>query len=96
MSSEGMQILSEAEAQEMIHIGPPFRLTHGGFGLELSGGTPPLEAFGRAMIYVKSHMDRGRYLLGDLANLAEANHGENLYHKPCHRPERTPHEVEYQ
>jgi hypothetical protein len=76
MTVEAMQVLSESEALEMIHIGPPFRLICGGFGIELSGGTPPLEAFGRAMLYVKSHMDRGRYLLGDLANLAEANHGE--------------------
>jgi hypothetical protein len=76
MSSDGMQILSEAEAQELIHIGPPFRLTHGGYGLELAGGTPPVQAFGKALIYIKAHAERLRYLRGDLINLAEQHLGE--------------------
>jgi hypothetical protein len=78
MSSDvnAMQILSEAEAQELIHIGPPFRLTHGGYGLELAGGTPPVQAFAKALIYIKAHADRMRYLRGDLINLAETNLGE--------------------
>ncbi len=76
MSSETMQILTEAEAQELIHIGPPFRLTHGGYGIELSGGTPAPEAFAKALLYIKVHADRMRYLRGDLINMAEAQLGE--------------------
>ena len=76
MTGQGMQVLDEAEAQELIHIGPPFRLTHGGYGLELAGGTPPVAAFAKAFTYIKAHADRLRYLRGDLIVLAEANLGE--------------------
>lgn len=76
MSSETMQILDESEAQEMIHLGPPFRLTNAGYGLELSGGTPAVHAFGKALLYLKVHADRVRYLRGDLINLAEQHLGE--------------------
>ncbi len=79
MSSEEagrMHVLEEAEAQELIHIGPPFRLTHAGYGLELAGGTPPVQAFGKAFVYLKAHADRLRYLRGDLILLAEQHLGE--------------------
>lgn len=75
MSSE-MHVLDEAEAQSLIHLGPPFRLTHAGYGLELAGGTPSVAAFGKALLYVKVHADRLRYLRGDLINLAEQHLGE--------------------
>jgi hypothetical protein len=74
--SEGMHVLDEAEAQSLIHLGPPFRLTHAGYGLELAGGTPKVEAFAKALLYVKVHADRLRYLRGDLINLAEQHLGE--------------------
>src|SRR5678815_5041652 len=76
MSSETMEILSEAEAQELIHLGPPFRLTHGGYGVELAGGTPSVEAYGKALISLKVVAERFRYLRGDLINMAEKEHGE--------------------
>jgi len=71
-----MHVLDEAEAQELIHIGPPFRLTHGGYGVQLAGGTPPVQAFGKALVYLKAHADRLRYLRGDLILLAEQHLGE--------------------
>ncbi len=77
MSEDGrMYVLDEAEAQALIHLGPPFRLTHGGYGLELAGGTPPVQAFAKALLYIKVHADRLRYLRGDLINLAERHLGE--------------------
>ncbi len=77
MSEDGrMHVLDEAEAQALIHLGPPFRLTHGGYGLELAGGTPPVQAFGKALLYIKVHADRLRYLRGDLIVLAEQHLGE--------------------
>lgn len=71
-----MQILDEAEAQALIHIGPPFRLTHFGYGVELAGGTPSVEAFGKALVYLKTHADRLRYLRGDIINMAEQHLGD--------------------
>jgi hypothetical protein len=77
MSEDGrMHVLDEAEAQALIHLGPPFRLTHGGYGLELAGGTPPVQAFAKALLYIKVHADRLRYLRGDLIVLAEQHLGE--------------------
>lgn len=71
-----MHVLDVAEAQSLIHLGPPFRLTHGGYGLELAGGTPPVQAFAKALLYIKVHADRLRYLRGDLIVLAEKHLGE--------------------
>jgi hypothetical protein len=77
MSEDGrMHVIDEAEAQALIHLGPPFRLTHGGYGLELAGGTPPIQAFAKALLYLKVHADRLRFLRGDLILLVESNHGE--------------------
>lgn len=76
MSGNGMQVLDEAEAQELIRLGSPFRLTNGGYGVELAGGTPPVEAFGKALLSLKVVLERGRYLRGDLINMVEAQHGE--------------------
>lgn len=80
------ELLEAAEAESLIHIGPPFRLTHGGFSVEPSSGMPMVENeadlkrwldhFGKALLYLKVHAGRIRYLRGDLINLAEAALGE--------------------
>lgn len=69
-------ILSEAEAQALIHLGPPFRLTHSGYAVQAANGKPAASDFGKALIYIKAHADRLRYLRGDLINMAEAMLGE--------------------
>lgn len=79
MSEEGsrMHVIDEAEAQELIHLGPPFRLTHGGYAVVSNGfGQPTVHDFGKALVYLKAHADRLRYLRGDLIIMAEAQLGE--------------------
>lgn len=71
-----MDILSEAEAQSLIQLGPPFRLTHAGYAVQANGGKPTTQDFGKAFVYLKAHADRLRYLRGDLINLAESLLGE--------------------